>query len=86
MIYLSCTFSCPTTVAHMKALEKMLPEPIKKDIQFVLVSFDAEHDTPAAMAKHARKHGLAFPAVPPRAAGSSPRSARPQGRGGAHSL
>lgn len=61
MIYLSCGFSCPTTVAHMKALEKMLPEPLRKDMQFVLVSFDAEHDTPAAMTRYAKKHGLAFP-------------------------
>lgn len=61
MIYLSCGFSCPTTVMHMRALEKMLPESIGKEMQFVLVSFDAEHDTPAAMAKYAKKHGLAFP-------------------------
>lgn len=61
MIYLSCGFSCPTTVAHMRALEKMLPNPLRKDMQFVLVSFDAEHDTPAAMTQYAKKHGLAFP-------------------------
>lgn len=61
MIYLSCGFSCPTTVAHMRALEKMLPEALRKDMQFVLVSFDAEHDTPAAMTQYAKKHGLAFP-------------------------
>jgi protein SCO1/2 len=61
MIYLSCAFSCPTTIAHMKALEKMLPEALRKDMQFVLVSFDAEHDTPEAMANYARKHGLSFP-------------------------
>lgn len=61
MIYLSCTFSCPTTVAHMRSLEKLLPEELRKDMQFVLVSFDAEHDTPAAMANYAKKHGLSFP-------------------------
>lgn len=61
MIYLSCGFSCPTTVMHMRALEKMLPEALRKDMQFVLVSFDAEHDTPAAMTNYAKKHGLSFP-------------------------
>lgn len=61
MIYLSCSFSCPTTVAHMKALEKLLPEALQKEMQFVLVSFDGENDTPAAMEQFARKQGLAFP-------------------------
>lgn len=61
MIYLSCKFSCPTTVAHMKALEKMLPDNLKNELQFVLVSFDGKHDTPAAMKKYAAKHGLAAP-------------------------
>jgi protein SCO1/2 len=61
MVYLSCTFSCPTTVAHMKALESMLPDHLKNDVQFVLVSFDGKHDTPAAMKKYAEKRSLAFP-------------------------
>ncbi|HJV25162.1 MAG TPA: SCO family protein [Aromatoleum sp.] len=61
MIYLSCKFSCPTTVSHMKALQRMLPEHLKNDIQFVLVSFDPTHDTPAAMKKFAGKHSLEFP-------------------------
>lgn len=61
MIYLSCTFSCPTTVQHMKELQKLLPESLKHEVQFVLVSFDGEHDTPAVMRKYAEKHQLAFP-------------------------
>lgn len=61
MIYLSCTFSCPTTVLHMKELQRLLPESLKHEVQFVLVSFDGEHDTPAVMKKYAAKHQLAFP-------------------------
>ncbi len=61
MIYLSCKFSCPTTVMHMKDLQKMLPEHLKNEMQFVLVSFDGKHDTPAVMRKYAEKHALAFP-------------------------
>lgn len=61
MVYLTCTFSCPTTVVHMKALEKILPENLKNDVQFVLVSFDGKNDTPAKMKKYAEKQGLAFP-------------------------
>lgn len=61
MVYLSCAFSCPTTVAHMKELEKMLPDSLKNDVQFVLVSFDGKHDTPAVMKRYAEKRSLAFP-------------------------
>lgn len=61
MIYLSCKFSCPMTVAHMKALERMLPDDLKNEVQFILVSFDGQHDTPAALKKYAQKHGLAAP-------------------------
>jgi protein SCO1/2 len=61
MIYLSCTFSCPMTVAHMKELEKMLPDHLKDEMQFVLVSFDGKNDTPAAMKKFAAKQSLTFP-------------------------
>jgi protein SCO1/2 len=61
MIYLSCKFSCPMTVAHMKELEKILPDNLKNDVQFVLVSFDGKNDTPTVMKKYAEKHGLAFP-------------------------
>lgn len=61
MVYLSCQFTCPTTIAHMQELEKMLPAQLKNEIQFVLVSFDGKKDTPAAMKKYAEKRGLAFP-------------------------
>lgn len=61
MVYLSCKFSCPTTVLHMKALENSLPDNLKNEMQFVLVSFDGKHDTPAVMSKYANKHALAFP-------------------------
>lgn len=61
MIYLSCKFSCPMTVAHMKELQKMLPDDLKNEVQFILVSFDGKHDTPAVMKKYADKHALAAP-------------------------
>lgn len=61
MIYLSCKFSCPTTVAHMKELEKILPDHLKNEVQFVLVSFDGKHDTPSVMKKFAKTQALAFP-------------------------
>jgi len=61
MIYLTCKFSCPVTVAHMKDLEKMLSPKIKSEVQFVLVSFDPERDTPENMKKFAEKNKLEAP-------------------------
>lgn len=61
MIYLTCRFSCPVTVAHMKDLEKMLNPKLKEEMQFVLVSFDADRDTPEMMRKFAEKNKLAIP-------------------------
>ncbi len=61
MIYLTCRFSCPVTVAHMKDLEKMLNPKLKEDMQFVLVSFDSDRDTPEMMRKFAEKNKLSIP-------------------------
>lgn len=61
MIYLSCHFSCPTTVAHMKELKRLLPDTLKNEVQFVLISFDGKNDTPPAMKRYAQKHQLAYP-------------------------
>lgn len=61
MVYLTCQYTCPTTILRMKSLEKMLSDQGEKDIQFVLVSFDPKHDTPAIMKKYAAKHSLAYP-------------------------
>lgn len=61
MIYLTCKFSCPLTVAHMKELEKALPPELKDKIQFILVSFDPKRDTPERMKAFAKKNGLVAP-------------------------
>lgn len=61
MIYLSCHFSCPTTVAHMKELKRLLPDALKNEVQFVLISFDGKNDTPPVMKRYAQKHQLAYP-------------------------
>lgn len=61
MVYLTCKFSCPTTVAHMKELKSLLPDALKNEVQFVLISFDGKNDSPAAMKRYAEKNKLAFP-------------------------
>lgn len=59
MIYMSCTYVCPATVAHMKDLDRLLGD--KAQVQFVLVSFDPDRDTPEVMKKYADKQKLEYP-------------------------
>ncbi|MEC5164641.1 protein SCO1/2 [Flavobacterium sp. PL11] len=46
MIYTSCKAACPRLVADMRNIEQRIPEKIKDNVQFVMVSIDPEVDTP----------------------------------------
>jgi protein SCO1/2 len=46
MIYTSCKSACPRLVADMRNIESRLPDNIKKNVKFVLVSIDPKVDTP----------------------------------------
>lgn len=61
MVYLSCAYSCPLTIAQMKEVEKLLTGPSKETTQFVLVSFDTVKDTPDLLKAYAQKNQLKFP-------------------------
>lgn len=58
MAYSSCVYTCPLILAQMQQIEKALAEKGKKDVRFVLVSFDPEKDTPAALKAYAKKKNL----------------------------
>jgi protein SCO1 len=53
MIYTSCKAACPRLVADMRNIESRLPENIKLNVQFVLVSIDPEVDTPKRLKEFA---------------------------------
>ncbi|WP_170827324.1 SCO family protein [Arcticibacter eurypsychrophilus] len=44
MVFTRCTFSCPKTVADLKAIEDKLPPDKKDKVVFVLISFDSDRD------------------------------------------
>jgi len=46
MVFTSCEFACPVIVNDMKRIEAALPENIRTNTGFLLVSFDHERDTP----------------------------------------
>ena len=49
LFFASCEFACPITVNDMKRLEAALPEGVRDQTGFLLVSIDHERDTPEAL-------------------------------------
>lgn len=58
MFFASCGYACPLIVSDMQAIQAKLPEQIRQRTAFVLVSFDSQRDTPAALAKYRQQRGL----------------------------
>jgi protein SCO1 len=58
MFFASCQFTCPVLVQDLKRIEAALPENVRTNVGFVLVSFDSERDTPDALAAYRKIHGL----------------------------
>ncbi len=58
MFFASCEFACPILVNDMKRIETALPENIRTNVGLVLVSFDTQRDTPAALATYRALHEL----------------------------
>lgn len=54
MIYTTCKASCPRLVADMLAIRQKVPETLTDKVQYVLVSIDPEHDTPAQLKAFAK--------------------------------
>ena len=52
MFFTSCEYACPILANDMKKLEAALPEAIRTNVGFVLVTFDSERDTAGALAKY----------------------------------
>jgi len=59
MFFARCEYACPLLVHDMKRIEAALPENVRTNVGFVLVSFDSERDTPAALAAYRKNHNLA---------------------------
>ena len=59
MFFSKCEYACPVLVHDMKQVEAALPENVRTNVGFVLVSFDTERDTPAALAGYRKNHQLA---------------------------
>jgi protein SCO1/2 len=49
MFFTSCEYACPIIVEDMKRIERALPAALRGRVDFLLVSFDSERDTPEAL-------------------------------------
>jgi protein SCO1/2 len=58
MFFASCQFTCPLTVSDMQRIEAALPENLRTNTDFLLVSFDSERDTPTALKSYRAKREL----------------------------
>ncbi len=58
MFYATCPYSCPVLIDRLKLFEKNLDENTKKNVRFLLISFDPENDTPEELQKIMQKYHL----------------------------
>ena len=59
MFFTTCEYACPIIVENMKAIEKAMPENLRGQVDFLLVSFDVERDTVEALKDYRAKKELA---------------------------
>jgi protein SCO1 len=57
LMYVNCQGSCPTTLANLVKVQKLLGDRMGKDILMLSLSVDPAHDTPAVLADHAEMIG-----------------------------
>lgn len=58
MIFTHCGYACPRLVQEMRDIEDSLSAAEKKEVGYVLVSFDTERDDPAQLGRYAGQQGL----------------------------
>ena len=58
MFFSTCSYACPILVNDMQRIEAALPENVRTNVGFVLISFDTDRDTPAALAAYRARHAL----------------------------
>ena len=58
MFFASCTYACPMLVNDMQRIRDDLPANVREGVQFVLVTFDTERDTPTVLKAFREKSGL----------------------------
>lgn len=58
MVFTNCGYACPRMVEDMRNIEAQVPANKREDVRYVLVSFDAERDTPERLKAYAGEEKL----------------------------
>jgi len=58
MFFAQCEYACPRLVHNVKALEKAMSTELRDRVDFLLVSFDSERDTPEVLRAYREKDKL----------------------------
>jgi len=61
LFYASCTTVCPLIVSELQRIEAALPETDRAGVRVLLVTFDAERDTPERLRAFAAERGIPTP-------------------------
>jgi len=56
LIYTTCQYACPLESARLSRMQQLLGDRMGKDIFFISISIDPEHDTPAALKAYGKKY------------------------------
>ena len=58
MFYAGCPSACPLLTSDLKRIERLIPEPMRSNVRVLMVSFDAERDTPSILARLKQERGM----------------------------
>lgn len=58
MFFAQCAYACPILVRDTRKIEAALDPALRKEVQFVFVTFDTERDTVEALAAFRKTHNL----------------------------
>ena len=58
MFFATCIYACPILTHDMKKIEAALPEELRSEVGFALISIDSEGDTPEVLAAYRKRHDL----------------------------
>jgi protein SCO1/2 len=59
-IYTSCPGPCPVQTSLQVALQRRVPEPLRRHVQFISISLDPEIDRPEVLERYASDRGASF--------------------------
>ena len=60
MIYTHCPDICPMTTHNMHLVDQRLPEELRKKINYIVITFDPNRDTPNVLKRFAEIRDLSF--------------------------